>query len=158
MCSLELLSQKLVIALLILYCFANFFFFNFLAPPPEKTFPIKSMLQAYGGPRVRGDDEARPGSAVTSLGSDMTMREADAMLANYAEDLKLNEVCTSFFLYKTHTERDTHTDILFFLKHTHRHTQRGTHTQTPYIFIKHTQPHTDTHNSGELLCRGFEIE
>jgi hypothetical protein len=82
-----LLSQKRVIALLI-----------------EKTFPIKSVLQAYGGPRVRGDDEARPGSAGKSLGGDVSMSEADAILANYAEDLKLNEVRTSLYIYIYNTE------------------------------------------------------
>ena len=108
--------------------FAIFFLYSF-APPPEKTFPIKSLLQAYGGPRVRGDDEARPGSAVTSLAGDVTMSEADAMLANYAEDLKLNEVRFSlFFKKRTERERDTHTDTLF-LKHTHR----GAHTDTLFF-------------------------
>jgi hypothetical protein len=84
---------------------------------------------------VRGDDEARPGSAVTSLAGDVTMSEADAMLANYAEDLKLNEVRFSFFFKKrTERERDTHTDT---------HTEG--HTQTRYFFVKHTHRHTQTH-------------
>eukprot|EP00802_Teleaulax_amphioxeia_P011663 Tamp_11697.p1 GENE.Tamp_11697~~Tamp_11697.p1 ORF type:complete len:524 (-),score=120.94 Tamp_11697:316-1779(-) len=80
---LELLfSQKRVIALLI-----------------ERTFPNKTALQAYGGPRVRGEDEARPGSAGTSQGGDVTISEADAILASYADDLNLNEAETQSLLH-----------------------------------------------------------
>mmetsp|Transcript_70358 Transcript_70358/g.114285 ORF Transcript_70358/g.114285 Transcript_70358/m.114285 type:complete len:528 (-) Transcript_70358:41-1624(-) len=72
-----LMSQKRVISLLI-----------------ERTFPHKSQLAAYGGPRIRDEDE----SLLSTGGEDVTISEADALLANYADDLNLNEAETKALL------------------------------------------------------------